>query len=281
MIKSITAKLSLLFLLIAITTCYYERDTDTLKVCFVKNYSIWTMNIDGSEQRQITFPPVSTIDNIPSWSPDGRKILFHSDRDGNNEIYVINSDGSGLKQLTHTSLTDSNLCPTWSSDGKRIVFVGTRTPTSYVFITTTNASIIKSYNFIMSLAYTTLSPDDNYLYLTENTGPPYPFRRINLLTNNIDDIYEPNAGYTSISISPDGNTIAATYAPTSQIQLWNETSYNIFLTNAYDPCWTPDGKTIVFVSAGDIYSINLDRTNQKPLTTSSDCSSPCVKWKPK
>ncbi|HOF33200.1 MAG TPA: hypothetical protein PK624_04290 [Spirochaetota bacterium] len=282
MSKKFAFKIAVISLLLtAINSCYYERESDQLKVCYVRSGSIWTMNIDGSEQTQITYPPVSAYDNAPSWSPDGRKILFHSDRDGNSEIFVINADGSGLKQLTHTSIPDTNICPTWSSDGKRIVFAGTRTPTSYVFIATTNANIIKSYNFIKSLAYPTLSPDDNYLYLTENTGAPYPFRRINLLTNNTNDIYETNAGYTSISISPDGKTIAATYTLVSHIHLWNETSYIDFLPNAYDPCWTPDGKTIVYISAGDIYRINIDGTNNKPLTTEGGCSSPCVQGKPK
>ena len=38
----------------------------------------------------------------PSWSPDGERIAFASDREGNFEIYVINADGKNLQRLTNT-----------------------------------------------------------------------------------------------------------------------------------------------------------------------------------
>jgi Tol biopolymer transport system component len=51
------------------------------------------MNADGSGQINLTNNPAA--DDVPSWSPDGRRIAFASDRDGNREIYVMNADGSG------------------------------------------------------------------------------------------------------------------------------------------------------------------------------------------
>ena len=56
-----------------------------------------------------------------SWSPDGRQILFVSERDGNSEIYVMDSSGNNQVRLTQNDKTDKQ--PVWSPDGKNIAFV--------------------------------------------------------------------------------------------------------------------------------------------------------------
>ena len=56
------------------------------------------MNADGSGQTRLTTDP--GVDYAPTWSPDGSKIAFHSDRSGTLQVYVMNADGSGLTQLT-------------------------------------------------------------------------------------------------------------------------------------------------------------------------------------
>lgn len=59
-----------------------------------------------------------------SWSPDGTRLVYSSDVDGDSEIYLINADGSGLKQLTDDTFND--LHPSWSPDGTRIAFQSDR-----------------------------------------------------------------------------------------------------------------------------------------------------------
>ncbi len=63
-------------------------------------------------------------DNWPTWSPDGKKIAFMSDRSGNWDIWIINVDGSGLTQVTHHPGEDE--FPDWSPDGKKIAFTSKR-----------------------------------------------------------------------------------------------------------------------------------------------------------
>ena len=61
------------------------------------------VNGDGSESKQLTAD--AFIDQQPSVSPDGRYVVFQSNRSGNRNIWRIDADGSDPKQLT-----DGQLC---------------------------------------------------------------------------------------------------------------------------------------------------------------------------
>jgi Tol biopolymer transport system component/DNA-binding winged helix-turn-helix (wHTH) protein len=77
--------------------------------------TIWIMNSDGSEQKQLI--PPSRRDVVPSITGDGRYLIFQSDRRGNAAVWRANLDGSDLRQLT-----DTGAHPNVSPDGKWIVY---------------------------------------------------------------------------------------------------------------------------------------------------------------
>jgi Tol biopolymer transport system component len=76
------------------------------------------MRPDGSRIKRLTFH--TGIDSYPALDPNGEKIAFVSDRDGNNEIYTMGVDGSNVTRLTTNAVSD--LGPAWSPAGDAIAF---------------------------------------------------------------------------------------------------------------------------------------------------------------
>jgi dipeptidyl aminopeptidase/acylaminoacyl peptidase len=83
--------------------------------------SLWLAPADGkSEPKRLTNAP-GMKDSHPRWSPDGKHILFESNRSGAGQLWVIDRDGGEARQLTTISSEASN--GLWSPDGKTIAFV--------------------------------------------------------------------------------------------------------------------------------------------------------------
>ena len=61
-------------------------------------------------------PPPAFLNINPSWSPDGRQLVFQSERTGTSQLYVIGADGTGERRLTWSGADDTH--PAWSPDGR-------------------------------------------------------------------------------------------------------------------------------------------------------------------
>ncbi len=77
--------------------------------------------LDGSERRQLTFPPMRAFS--PQWSPDDTEIAFQglAQTRAHNKIYLISSSG-GVPVLAAPESRDRQTYPSWASDGDSIVF---------------------------------------------------------------------------------------------------------------------------------------------------------------
>ena len=81
-------------------------------------FDIYTARPDGSDLRRLTDFGVYTAEAVVS--PDGKRIVFTSLKDGDLDIYTMNVDGTGLRRLTTTPGYDGG--PWWSPDGTKIVY---------------------------------------------------------------------------------------------------------------------------------------------------------------
>jgi TolB protein len=79
---------------------------------------LYMKDVDGVAVTQLTSDPSSDVQ--PTLSPDGHRVAFTSDRNGNWDIWVVNIDGQQPVQVTTT--TAHEVHPSWSPDGRNLVF---------------------------------------------------------------------------------------------------------------------------------------------------------------
>lgn len=97
-----------------------KDDSQGYQWFFDEYMDIFEADVDGSNLRRLTNAP--GYDAEGAYSPDGRRIVFTSKRDGDLEIYVMNADGSSPRRITHSKGYDGG--PFFSPDGLSILYRG-------------------------------------------------------------------------------------------------------------------------------------------------------------
>ncbi len=231
-----------------------SRDAANGRIAFTSDHDgdvdIYVMNSDGSGVEQLT--DNDSVDTSPSWSPDGDRIVFTSDRDNDEEIYnlyAMNADGSGVEQLTDDC---SNGDPAWSPDGSRIAF----TSLGDIYVMNADGS---------GKIQLTGEPNDScaQLFFSDRDGQHAWYVRnadgsIELYMG--DDSRIDGPGDTDPVWSPDGKRIA--------FQTMNNEGGGIYVMNAdgsgverlneddmfmfWGVAWSPDGDRIAFSSTPEL-----------------------------
>lgn len=95
---------------------------DGSEIAFSWQGDVWVVDAAGGAARRLTIHPA--YDHWPRWSPDGREIVFVSDRWGNDDLFVMAVDGGAPRRLTHHSSGEA-LGGFWP-DGGSVVFAAYR-----------------------------------------------------------------------------------------------------------------------------------------------------------
>jgi Tol biopolymer transport system component len=237
------------------------------------------MNADGSGMFPVTdYHPFSP----PSWSPNGQRIAFSSDHDGDWQIYVANVDGSGVTPLP--GRPGWELDPSWSPDGQRIVYTyfyimrGEWKPE--VWLMNSDGSNRTFVGVGSMLASPKWSPDGSRILFVY--GVDGKLDNLDVYTMGIDgsdwiNLTQQPGWNVYPSWSPDGRHIAFSSDRDGdhEIYVMNRDGRGVRrltdnpATEMY-PTWSPDGRRIAFMSTREgnleIYVMNADGTGVTRLT---------------
>ena len=254
-------------------------DTSDSRIVFSSDrdgdFEIYSMLPDGSDRKRLTNN--SGYDDMPAWSPDGKKIAFVSDRHGNPEIYVMNADGSRVRRLTQDNGPD-NALPAWSPDSSRIAYSSGRDGNREIYVMDADGSnrvnLTNDPGYDSSPAW---SPDGRrILFNTRRDGNLEIYvmdadgsNQVRLTRNATSDEFP--------TWSPDGSRIAFSSSRTGPRAVYvmdADGSNPVQLTGDnfrdYWPSWSPDGARITFTSdrygAPEIMAMNADGSHQVNLS---------------
>jgi len=278
-------------------TCEVEIIPYNGKIAFVAekdgNKEIYIMNPDGSELNRITNNTYD--DNYPNVSPDGKKLVCHSNPSGTDEILIINVDGSNPINLT--SGMSTNEFPVFSPDGTKIVFAsGRASGSNNIFVMNADGTDPEQLTFDTAPTQSykpSWSPDGTRIVFATNRDHAWGDSEVYVMNADGSDQVRLTFGpgdSRDPRFSPDGTKIVFQNASggqadmTMDIVLMNpDGSGKINLTNTPspvdegNPCFSPDGAKLVYCSSPDgsqfwrneIYVMNIDGSNIVKLTNNS------------
>lgn len=267
---------------------------------------LYTLPIGGGEATRITSG--MAFDSQPSYSPDGSRIAFLSDRDGGENVWLANADGTEPKQLSKDKQSEF-ASPTWMPDGDYVLVSRTRWGLntnelwmyhihggSGVQVTKAKSGANTPTSQRHNALGATVSPDGRYIYYARRTGgfaynatfPLWQIARRDMISGDEDVITgELGSGIRPV-LSPNGKMLVygTRYETGTALRIRNlstgeddwlaypiqrddqESRFTRDLLPTY--AFMPDGKDIVLAFDGGFHRLSIDSGKSREIPFEAD-----------
>jgi Tol biopolymer transport system component len=140
----------------------FSKDGEWVAYVSYPHTTLWKSKSDGSQRIQLTYPPLTP--ELPTWSPDGKQIVFYGHLPGTKtKLYIVAADGGTPRELLPEDPLEA-WDATWSADGTRIAFGGAPSnPNSAIRILDLGTHQISTLPGSKGLFSPRWSPDGRYL----------------------------------------------------------------------------------------------------------------------
>jgi TolB protein len=243
---------------------------------------------------QSASPPRVARDGAPSWSPDGRQIVFYSERDGDAEIYVMNADGSDVRRMTDRPSDEGY--PSWSPDGREIAFDSDRDGNFEIYVMRADGRDVRRLtNHAARDLSPSWSPDGSRLAFMTNRDGGFEVYVMELSKSlearaprerAVQRLTTTGTSWFPVW-SPDGSVLAfhvhrdVHLMPAAGGELRRLTTDP---ANGMYPSWSPDGKRLAFMSwrngRTEIFTMNADGGDQRVLVSMPEGDAIDPRWSP-
>lgn len=217
--------------------------------------------------------------SAPSTASSQQKVVFTSDRTGNNDVYTMNIDGTGLVNLTNNPANDTY--PSWSPDGSKIVFNSDRSGNPDLFTMNVDGTAVTNITNSPDPEFGMLwSPDGSKIFSGTQNGQVTTNFILNADGSNKFIVGTPGNNINGIWWSPDSSKfLIYTFSQSSISQIsvlnadgTNETQLTSGANNHLFATWSPDGSKIAYFtwatngsSPVSLWVMNSDGTGQTYL----------------
>ena len=214
----------------------------------------------GSERSAVTITDGLGHDHQPAFSPDGRRVIFSSNRSGNVDLWILNLDTNRLRQYTDDPADDWD--PAFTPDGAHIIWSSSRSGNMEIWMATIAGSQARQITHDgVDAENPTMTRDGQWIVYSSGNEAGLGIWKIRPDGSDATQLVE--GSFLLPEVSPDGQLalfiqflVLDASLQVLEIETGERVPFEIMLTPVTGPPdaqlgrarWRPDGQAILFIS---------------------------------